>query len=120
MSLEQQFLEEFGTITFSDETPAERGLGWFPAEDERDYKAEDYLTAEITSGKAFWANPIQLDQGTELLRHFCPGRGQGSCRAWTYRRVRLHAGRRDARPLPLEQWTRSHRCELARRHGPGG
>ena len=65
MSLEQEFLEEFGTCTFSDETPAQRGLGWSPAEDERDLRAENYLTAERTSGKAFWANPIQLDQGTE-------------------------------------------------------
>jgi hypothetical protein len=53
MSLEQEFLEEFGTFTFSDETPAQRGLGWSPAEDERDLRAEDYLTAERTSGKAF-------------------------------------------------------------------
>ena len=68
MSLEQDLLEEFGTLTFSEETPAERGLGWRPAEDERDYKAEDYFTAvaaEKTSGKAHWANPIQLDQGSE-------------------------------------------------------
>ena len=65
MSLEQEFLEEFGTFTFSDKTPAARGLGWSPAEDERDYRAEDHITAERTSGKALWANPIQLDQGTE-------------------------------------------------------
>jgi hypothetical protein len=65
MSLEQEFLDEFGTFTFSDETPEQRGLGWFPAEDQRDYRAEDYLTAAVTSGKALWANPIQLDQGTE-------------------------------------------------------
>jgi hypothetical protein len=65
MSLEQEFLEEFGTITFSDETLAERGLGWSPAEDGRDYRAEDYLTADVTSGKVFWANPLQLDQGSE-------------------------------------------------------
>jgi hypothetical protein len=65
LSLEQEFLEEFGTITFSDEILAERGLGWSPVEDERDYRAEDYLTAEVTSGKVFWANPIQLDQGSD-------------------------------------------------------
>jgi hypothetical protein len=65
MSLEQELLEEFGTFTFSDGTPEAMGLGWFSAEDDRDYKAEDYLTAELTSGKAFWANPIQLDQGSE-------------------------------------------------------
>jgi len=65
MSLEQEFLEEFGTLTFSEETPEEKGLGWFSAEDERDYRAENYLTAEKTSGKVFWANPIQLDQGAE-------------------------------------------------------
>ena len=65
MTLEQEFLEEFGTVTFSDKTPREKNLGWSPAEDERDYRAEEYLTAEVTSGKAFWANPIQLDQGTE-------------------------------------------------------
>jgi hypothetical protein len=33
MSLEQELLEEFGTLTFSTETPAEKGLGWFSAED---------------------------------------------------------------------------------------
>ena len=65
MSLEQEFLEEFGTFTFSDETPTERGLGWSPADDGRDYRAEDYLTPEVTSGRAFWANPIQLDQGSD-------------------------------------------------------
>ena len=65
MSLEQELLEEFGTFTFSDRIPEAMGLGWFSAEDDRDYKAEDYLTAELTSGKAFWANPIQLDQGSE-------------------------------------------------------
>src|SRR5215203_5959800 len=65
MSIEQEFLEEFGTITFSEETPTYKSLGWAPADDERDYKAEDYFTAEITSGKALWANPIQLDQGRE-------------------------------------------------------
>jgi len=65
MSLEREMLEEFGTLTFSEQTPAQKSLGWFSAEDERDYKAEDYLKAERTSGKAFWANPIQLDQGSE-------------------------------------------------------
>jgi hypothetical protein len=65
VSIEQEFLEEFGTITFSEGTPTYKSLGWAPADDERDYKAEDYFTAEITSGKALWANPIQLDQGRE-------------------------------------------------------
>jgi hypothetical protein len=30
MSLEQEFLEEFGTFTVSEETPEHKGLGWSP------------------------------------------------------------------------------------------
>jgi DNA-binding NarL/FixJ family response regulator len=46
MSLEQEFLEEFGTFTFSDETPEQRGLGWSPADDPRDYRAEAHTLLE--------------------------------------------------------------------------
>jgi hypothetical protein len=74
MSLEQEFLEEFGTSTFIDETPAARSLGWSPAEDERDYRAEDYLTAEVTSGKAFWANPIRWTRGPRARASASAGR----------------------------------------------
>jgi hypothetical protein len=55
LSLEQEFLEVFCTFTFSDETIEHRGLGWSPADDPRDYRAEDYLTAVLTSRKALWA-----------------------------------------------------------------
>jgi hypothetical protein len=62
---------KFRHLYVQHETPEQRDLGWSPQRTSEettrrgDYKAEDYLTAEVTSGKAFWTNPIQLDQGTE-------------------------------------------------------
>jgi hypothetical protein len=64
--LEIELLEEFGTSTFSEEDPLHKSLGWSGnPNDPRDYSAEDFLEAERTSGKQMWANPLQLNQGSE-------------------------------------------------------
>ena len=65
MALEQELIQEFGTATFSQKSAIGKGLGWAPVEDERDWKLEDTLSAERTSGIRHWANPLQLDQGSE-------------------------------------------------------
>ncbi len=65
MDVEAQLLEEFGTTTFSETDPEHKSLGWSPKDDERDWRAEDYLTAERTSGKKLWLNPLQGQQGVE-------------------------------------------------------
>jgi hypothetical protein len=66
MSLEQQLLEEFGTLTFSEKEAEYKSLGWSPVPDKRDYDAASPpLGIQRSSGKQLWANPIQLDQGEE-------------------------------------------------------
>lgn len=66
MSLEQELLNEFGTATFSDRVVEHKRLGWSPAPDPRDWRLEDGpLKRERVRGVQHWANPLQLDQGTE-------------------------------------------------------
>ncbi len=73
MNLERQLLEEFGTTTFSDRNPTHKRLGWKPAEDKRDWKAEDRMDApERTSGRQMWANP---QQGNQFEEGACVGAG---------------------------------------------
>jgi hypothetical protein len=67
MTLEQELIREFGTATFSERRVVGKGLGWSPKEDKRDWKLEDHIgsSLERTRGVQHWANPIQLNQGSE-------------------------------------------------------